>query len=155
MALLHSGRSTEGEAACREVLTRRDDPQREGTLRWLLIRSMVIRDQVAESLVQIDEALAQRTASQAERALYHAWAALARLRLGQYDPALELAEHAVELAAPTGDSVAISETCTPKRRSSPSAGTWSNRPNWACRPCRRRILSRCHTGHSRRPRQPV
>lgn len=110
VALLHSGRSVEGEAACREVLTRRDDPQREGTLRWLLIRSMVIRDQVAESLVEIDEALAQRTASQAERALYHGWAALARLRLGQYDAALELADQAVALAAPTGDSVAISET---------------------------------------------
>ncbi|MDN5931171.1 MAG: AAA family ATPase, partial [Pseudonocardia sp.] len=110
VALMLAGRGEEGEAACREVLAHHRDPDREGALRWLLLRTTLIRGQAGKALEQIDQALALSTASEPERAHYRASASFARLLLGQLDSALDLAEQAIALAEPTNDSLAISES---------------------------------------------
>ncbi|MDN5918216.1 MAG: AAA family ATPase [Pseudonocardia sp.] len=110
VALMFAGRDVEGEAACRDVLARRAHPESEGALRWLLLRTMLIRGRAAEALEHIDRALALCVASGAERAHYRASASFARLVLGELDVALELAEEAIELAGPTGDALAVSES---------------------------------------------
>lgn len=110
VVLLHSGRPADGEAACRRVLARRDDPEREPTLRWLLMRSLLVRGRVFDALGEVDDALALPTASPAERARYLAWAAFARLRLAELDRAGELAYQASQLAESASDPIALAES---------------------------------------------
>ncbi|MDN5858840.1 MAG: LuxR C-terminal-related transcriptional regulator, partial [Pseudonocardia sp.] len=109
VALMLAGRTAEGEAACRDVLARRDDPGREGTLWWLLLRTMLIQGRAAEALEHLDRADAVPGATATDRAHLRAAASFARLLLGELDAALDLAEQAIENAAPTGDTFALSE----------------------------------------------
>lgn len=109
VALMLAGRGEEGEAACRDVLATRADPEREGVLRWLLLRTMLIRGRAAEALEHIDAALRLRTATPGQAAHYRAASSFARLVLGQLDAALALADEAIALA-PADDALAVSES---------------------------------------------
>lgn len=108
VALMLAGRP-EGEQACRDVLVERAAPEREGVLRWLLLRTMLIRGRAAEAVQHIDAALAMRSASAAETAHYLASSSFARLVLGRLDDALALAEEAIA-TAPADDVPAVSES---------------------------------------------
>jgi DNA-binding CsgD family transcriptional regulator len=108
-ALMLAGRWAEGETACAEALATRTDPEREGALRWLLLRTMLITGRAAEALDHIEAALRMPGATPAETSHYRASSSFATLVLGRLDEALALAEQAIELAPPE-DALAVSES---------------------------------------------
>ncbi|MGH3098163.1 MAG: helix-turn-helix transcriptional regulator [Streptosporangiales bacterium] len=108
IALTFAGYAEKGETALRTVLARHDDPERDGLLRRLLLQSILFTGRAADALADADEALRQPGVSAADRAHYLTFASFARLNLGELEPAVKLADEAIALAEPTGDSAAVS-----------------------------------------------
>ncbi|WP_300015341.1 LuxR family transcriptional regulator [Pseudonocardia sp.] len=136
VALMFAGRGEEGEAVAREVLARRADPDRESALRWLLLRTMLIRGRAAEALKLIESAGDLPGASMAEQAHFRAAESFARLVTGRVDAAVDLAEQAVELAGPTGDALAVSESLHAKAQVQAFRGAFVEAAELACRAVR-------------------
>ncbi|MGA8245569.1 MAG: AAA family ATPase [Nocardioides sp.] len=98
----------EAENACRALLDRSHDPDAEVPARIVLGHALVGQGRAAEGLAEFERALEEPGLANPERARVQAWAAMARLSLGDLSGAVVEAEHAKTAALSVGDPLAAS-----------------------------------------------
>jgi len=99
-------RIADAEATCRAVLDRSHDPAADGPARIVLGHALIGQGRTDEGLAELERAQQSRGLTDSERARAQAWAAMARLSLGDLAGAATAAEHARSAAA--GDPLATS-----------------------------------------------
>ena len=99
-------RIAEAEATCRALLDRGHDPAADGPARIVLGHALIGQGRTAEGLTELERAQQSPGLTGAERARAQAWAAMARLSLGDLPGAAAAAEHA--RSAASGDPLATS-----------------------------------------------
>lgn len=109
LALMAAGQGEQGEQLCRTALALGLDPEREGLLRRMLIRSMMFSGRAAEAMPDIEAALAMPGASARERAGFRGAASYLHLHLHDYGRALAFADESVAIAQSIDDEFALSE----------------------------------------------
>ncbi len=99
-------RIADAEATCRALLGRGHDPAADGPARIVLGHALIGQGRTAEGFTELERAQQSAGLTEAERARAQAWAAIARLSLGDLAGAATTAEHARSAAA--GDPLATS-----------------------------------------------
>ena len=99
-------RIADAEATCRGVLDRAHDPSADGPARIVLGHALIGQGRTDEGLAELERAQQSSGLTGTERARAQAWAAMARLSLGDLAGAATAAEHARSAAA--GDPLATS-----------------------------------------------
>jgi DNA-binding CsgD family transcriptional regulator len=99
-------RLADAEATCRALLGRGHDPSAEGPARIVLGHALIGQGRTDEGLAELERAQQSPGLTGSERARAQAWAAMARLSLGDLAGAATAAEHARSAAA--GDPLATS-----------------------------------------------
>ena len=99
-------RVADAEATCRAVLDRGHDPSADGPVRIVLGHALIGQGRTEEGLAELERAQQSPGLTDSERARGQAWAAMARLSLGDLAGAATAAEHARSTAA--GDPLALS-----------------------------------------------
>jgi DNA-binding CsgD family transcriptional regulator len=121
-SLMLAGRIADAEAACRLVLGRDHAPQVAGPLRVCLGQVLLAQGQVHDALGELERAAGSPVLSDADRPASRAWAAHARLWLGDLDGAAAVAEEARLAAVSAGDHLSISVALTTLARISEFRG---------------------------------
>ena len=121
-SLMVSGRNADALAACRSLLDRDLDPQVDGPVRICLGRALLAQGQVRDALQELEQAGSSPALPGAERAAARAWAAFARMSLGDLDGAAASAEQARSAAAAAADHLTVSVAMTTLARVSESRG---------------------------------
>ena len=101
-------RIPDAEAACRALLDRHHDPAAEGPARIVLGHALVGQGRAADGLAELERAQQSPGLTDTERARARAWAAIARLSLGDLTGAAAAAGQARSAAAAAGDPLAAS-----------------------------------------------
>lgn len=122
LTLLWAGRSSEGEAACREVLVAGLDPERTAMLHRMLLRSMLTRGRAADALPILQGAIAATPADNPQQAGFRAALAFTYLNLGDHPRALASADEAIDMAADGADAFTTSEAYHAKAQVLANAG---------------------------------
>ena len=99
-------RVAEAEATCRALLDRGHDPAADGPARIVLGHALIGQGRTDEGLTELERAQQSPGLTGSERARAQAWAAMARLSLGDLTGAAAAAEHARSAAG--GDPLATS-----------------------------------------------
>lgn len=132
IALLWSGRDTDGEQACRRVLAAYPDLPRALELRLALIRSLLTRAKVEAAAREI-EAAAPVPATPAQAASLAAMAAFTRLLAGDIEAALPAAAEAIRSAEACGDPAVLGEALRAAANAHQNAGDLVEATNLALR----------------------
>ena len=101
-------RITDAETACRALLGRRHDPAADGPARLVLGHALVGQGRAADGLAELERAEQAPGLTGTERARAQAWAAMARLSLGDLAGAATAAGQARSAAVAAGDPLATS-----------------------------------------------
>ncbi len=102
--LMWSGRVSDAQARCRELLDACTDPSVEGPLRLCLAQGLVAQGRAPEAVDHLDRVASSPDLSQTDRAEALAWAAHARWLCGDLDGGEATAEAARALAEEAGDA---------------------------------------------------
>ena len=111
-SLMLAGRIADAEAACRLVLGRDHAPRVAGPLRICLGQVLLAQGQVHDALGELERAANSPVLADADRPAAWAWAAYARLWLGDLDGAATVAEQARLAAGSAGDHLSVSVAMT-------------------------------------------
>ena len=107
-SLMLSGRITEAETACRNLLGRPVDQSAAGSARICLGHALLAQGQAAAALRELERAGEYPVLAATDRAAAQAWASYARLALGDLDGASATAGKALSAAATAGDHLSVS-----------------------------------------------
>jgi DNA-binding CsgD family transcriptional regulator len=121
-SLMLAGRIADAEAACRLVLGRDHAPRVADSLRICLGQVLLAQGRVDDALGELEGAADSPTLTGADRPAARAWAAYARLWLGDLDGAAAAAEQARLAAVSAGDHLSVSVAMTTLARISEFRG---------------------------------
>jgi DNA-binding CsgD family transcriptional regulator len=107
-SLMLAGRVPGALAACRQLLDRHHDPDVDGQVRICLAHALLAQGQVREARNELETAYQSPGLPGAERAAAQAWAAFARISLGDLDGAAAAAGQARATADHLTTSIAMS-----------------------------------------------
>lgn len=107
-SLMLSGRITEAETACQDLLGSAHDQAARGTVRICLGHALLAQGQAGDALRELEQAAECAALTGTDRAAASAWASYARLALGDLDGASAVAEKARSMAASAGDHLSAS-----------------------------------------------